>query len=122
MTKLIVGSYPSNEEAVKAVNIYELEGHEAKNIMMLTQPSNKDSLENLTDVAVVADEPTDNEDESFTKKVKNIITHHVEFSLDTHEKLVHYGLSDEEAERCLTDVESGKIVVLADDELRMGQG
>lgn len=121
MTKLIVGSYPSNEEAVKAVNIYELEGHHAKNMIMLTHANNKDTLENLTDVAVAADESTDNKEESFTEKVKHIITHHVDFSLDTHEKLVHYGLSDEEAESCLTHLELGKIVVLADDELKMGQ-
>ena len=32
-----------------------------------------------------------------------------------------YGLSKKDATRCLEDVNAGMIVVLADDELRMGQ-
>lgn len=121
MSKQIVGSYFSIEEAVKAVNIYELEGHEAKNIIVLTNPENKELLDERTDVAVTDNAPNHKEPSSFTDKIKEMITHQVNFELDTHDKLVDYGLSNEDAKKCLADIQTGKTVVLADDELRMGQ-
>lgn len=121
MSKLIVGSYLSQEDAVKAINIYELTGHEAKNIIALTNEENKESLKDLTDVAVKSNSPKDDENLRMTDKIKNIFTDNADLELDTLDKLIEYGLSKDDAIRCMTDVNLGKIVILADDELRMGQ-
>lgn len=121
MSKLIVGSYLKEEDAVKAINIYELQGHEAKNIVALTNEKHKESLKELTDVAVKSDSPEDKSKLTITDKIKNIFIANADLELDTHEKLIEFGLSEDDAIRCMTDVNLGKIVVLADDELRMGQ-
>lgn len=119
--KLIVGSYLSKEEAVKAINVYELQGHEAKNIIVLTNEKRKESLDKLTDVAVTDDSEDDNEKPTITERLKSLFTNDTNLELNTHERLVEYGLSEKDATRCLDDVNAGMIVVLADDELRMGQ-
>lgn len=121
MSKLIVGSYLSEEEAVKAINVYELQGHEAKNIVVLTNDAHKKSLEKRTDVAVKSDTPENEETSTITDKIKEFFTANANLELDTQDKLIEYGLSREDAIRCMADVNLGKIVVLADDELRMGQ-
>lgn len=121
MGKLIVGSYRTKEEAVKAINVYELQGHEAKNIIALTNEERKDSLEKLTDVAVTDDSEDENEDPTITDRLKNLFTNQTNLELNTIDSLVEYGLSKEEATCCLADLNDGMIVVLADDELRMGQ-
>lgn len=121
MTKLIVGSYLFKEDAIKAVNIYELTGHQAKNIIILTNHENKSELEKLTDVTVKDYSPEHAKKVSLRDRMKIKVMHYANVELDTHEKLVDYGLSIEDAEKCMTDVQMGKIVVLADDELRMGQ-
>lgn len=121
MGKLIVGSYPTKEEAVKAITVYELQGHEAKNIIALTSEKRKESLEKLTDVAVKSDSAEDEDQLTIAERFKNLFTNNTDLELDTHDKLLDYGLSAEDAVRCMDDLNAGMIVVLADDELRMGQ-
>lgn len=121
MGKLIVGSYPTKEEAVKAITVYELQGHEAKNIIALTSGKRKESLEKLTDVAVKSDSAEDEDQLTIAERFKNLFTNNTDLELDTHDKLLDYGLSAEDAVRCMDDLNAGMIVVLADDELRMGQ-
>lgn len=119
MTKLIVGTYHSREEAINAINIFELTGHESKNIIVLTNKENAKKL-NIKGL-VKTDTPESNQKKpSFSNKFKDFFTRKIDFELDTVEKLVDYGISQEEAEKCLADVKAGKIVVLADDRLRMG--
>lgn len=121
MGKLIVGSYSTKEEAVKAITVYELQGHEAKNIIALTSEKRKESLEKLTDVAVKSDSAEDEDQLTIAERFKNLFTNNTDLELDTHDKLLDYGLSAEDAVRCMDDLNAGMIVVLADDELRMGQ-
>ena len=121
MTKLIIGSYHSEDDAVNAVAVYELKGHLAKNIIILTNQNNINEIKKQTDVEVKSNAPNSEEDSSLTDKIKKIFTYHSNIELDTREKLIEFGLSPEDASKCMTEVNSGKIVVLADDELRMGQ-
>lgn len=118
MAKIIVGTYHSKEEAIKAITIFELTGHESKNIIVLTNRENAKTL-NIK-ITVKTDAPDNKEEPSFTNKFKNFFTRKNDFELDTVEKLVDYGLTHADAEKCLTEVKAGKIVVLADDKLRMG--
>ena len=120
MAKLIIGSYTTEENAINAINTYELKGHEAKNITLLTNSSQPEKIESKTDVNVSSISDDVEESTDLLTKIKRFIINYPDIELDTIEKLVNFGLSKEQAERALTKVQAGKIVVLADDELRMG--
>jgi exoribonuclease R len=118
MSKQIVGTYASDEEAIKAIHVYELSGHQSSNIVILTNEEKAKALETRTKVKIKTNAPKKKEEQKgFFKKMFSKAD---DFELDTHEKLVGFGLADEVAEKCLEDVKLGKIVVIGDDELRMG--
>lgn len=122
MAKVVIGAFDTEKDALTAVNVYELAGHHSKNITILASQEQAESLDDMTDVTVKSDSPNEDEPAKATilDKLINAFSDTEEFELDTHEKLIDYGLPLEAAEECMEDVESGKIVVLADDELRMG--
>src|SRR5690625_3555864 len=120
MAKLIIGSYTTEENAINAINTYELKGHEAKNITLLTNSSQPEKIESKTDVNVSSISDDVEESADLLTKIKRFIINHPNIELDTIEKLVDFGLSKDQAETALRKVQAGKIVVLADDELRMG--
>lgn len=122
MTKRMLGSYETVEEALHAADVYALAGHSEDNIIMLTNEENATKLEGRTPVQIKTDNPsTEPEAESFMDKVKGVFTpaeEHVE--LDTTEKLTAFGLSQKEADSSMDKVKNGHIVIIVDDELRMG--
>src|SRR5690625_4452492 len=120
MARLIIGSYSTEENAINAINNYELKDNEAKNITLLTNSSQPGKIESKTDVNVSSILDDLEESTDLLTKIKRFIINYPDIELDTIEKLVNFGLSKEQAERALTKVQAGKIVVLADDELRMG--
>ncbi len=122
MAKEVVGVYHSPEEAMKGINIYELKGHHSKNIIALTNENDAETLDKLTNVTVQTKTLT-NED-SFKVKGQKIIESilgNEDVELDSVDKLVDFGLTTESAQKCIESVKAGNIVVLADNELRMGQ-
>jgi|GEM_PF-5846672 len=120
MAKLIIGSYLTEEYAINAINAYELKGHEAKNIILLTNSSLPERLENRTDVNVSSISHDVEKSPTLLTKIKRFIINHADIELDTIEKLVHFGLSKGQAETALAEVKAGRILVLADDQLKMG--
>lgn len=121
MTKLIIGMYDSEVEAINAVDSYELKGHEAKNITILTKSSLvENELLKDTNVDVENTNSKNIESDTFMEKVKNIFTDHKDFKDDTLNALIDYGLTKEQATECITSINIGKIVVIADDTLKMG--
>src|SRR5690625_7000147 len=120
MAKLIIGSYTTEEYAINAINAYELKGHEDKNIILLTNISLPKMIENRTDVNVSNISHDVEKSPTLLTKIKRFIINHADIELDTIEKLVHFGLSKGQAETALAEVKAGKILVLADDQLKMG--
>lgn len=118
MTKQIVGAYKTEAEAINTVDSLELQGLKSKNIAILTN-SNTKELKSRTDVKVVSSEPHLPET-SFMGKIKKTFMKQQNQDLDFHEKLIHLGLSKELVTRCIADIESGMVLVIADNELKMG--
>jgi len=122
----MLGSYKTQDEVIKAIDVYQLGGHEASNIVILTNEANVESLEEKTSNQITiktntqTNENEGEEDQSMFEKIKETMSPTDDFEIDTVEKLIAYGLTPEEAERSIKEVENGHIVVLADDELRMG--
>lgn len=120
MTEKVYGRFLSEEEAVHAVSNLELKGYKAKNITIFTNLSNPTKLEKHTDVKVESgiDQPAHND--SFMDKVKKVLLNEPDSDLDIREKLTSRGVLEDEVDKCIADVEAGYVLVILDDELRMG--
>lgn len=119
MTKQIVGAYKTEAEAINTVDSLELQGLKAKNIAILTN-SNTKELRSRTDVQVVSSVPLTENEASFMGKIKKTFTKQQNQDLDFHDKLMHLGLSKEQIAKCIADIESGMVLIIADNELKMG--
>lgn len=122
MTKRMLGSYQTVEEALHAADVYALGGHSEDDIIMLTNDENAAKLEGRTPVQIKTDNPPQHpEKETFMDKVKDAFSSADEnIELDTTEKLTAFGLSQQEADSAMNGVKKGNIVIIVDDELRMG--
>lgn len=122
MTIQLLGTYPTEQEAITAVEVHSLAGLRADNITLFANTAHAKSLEEQTQVTVKADQPMENEEteSGWINKVKDIFSNSEDFDLHSEEHLMEFGLTKAEATECLEDVKAGKIVVLADDEMRMG--
>ena len=122
MTIQILGAYPTEQEAITSVGVHALAGLREDNITLFANATHAESLENQTEVTVKANEPLEEKEKGsgLIDKVKEIFSNEEDFDLHSVEHLMDFGLTNAEAVKCMKDVESGKIVVLADDEIRMG--
>lgn len=117
----ILGTYPSEQEAITSVEVHALAGLREDNITLFANTENAKSLENHTQVTVKANQPMEDEaDSSWMDKIKDMFSNDEDFDLHSEEQLRDFGLTSDEASKCLEAVEAGKIVVFADDEIRMG--
>lgn len=119
MTNEIYGPYHSEEEVIKAVDIMTLKGFKAENITILANKKLCNQLEKRTDANVESSAEDDSE-ASIISKIKNVFMDEDKSEFNFRERLVELGLSEKQAEKYEKDIESGKILVLANDELRMG--
>ncbi|GAA0595434.1 hypothetical protein GCM10009001_09420 [Virgibacillus siamensis] len=119
MANEIYGPYDSEEEVIKAVDIMTLKGFKAENITILANKTLSMRLEKWTDANVESNAENEHE-ESFFSKIKHMFVDEEETEFNFHDRLVELGLSKTQAEKFETDIESGKIIVLANDDLRMG--
>jgi hypothetical protein len=123
MTIQIIGKYQSMIDAANVANGLELKGFKARNILILTNQHPKE-LEAHTDVNIASSlQQIEDENETtptFFDKLKKRMAKHNNHTLDMHDRLIEFGVSEEQAVRYIADVESGKTVVIADDELKMG--
>lgn len=121
MTKEILGYYETVEETLVAVETYALEGHRESSIAIFTKEENAPQLEGRTKVQVKIDNPTAHEDEGTVEKMKEKVTPHAEFELNSIAKLKHFGLTHEDAEQAMEKMNEGHFVILIDERQRMGQ-
>src|SRR5699024_2403332 len=124
MAKHLLGSYETEDEVIKAIDVYRLEGHQARNVVIFTNEKHVESLEEKTSNQITnkTDHPEieEEEDPGIMEKIKETLSPSEDFEINTTEKLISYGLTPEEAEKSIREVEAGKIVIIVDDELRMG--
>ncbi|SEQ36486.1 Heat induced stress protein YflT [Virgibacillus subterraneus] len=120
MANEIFGPFHSKEDAIKKVSVLELKGLKAENITIFTNKENTAELEDRTDVDVENNAIEDDGKDSFIDKIKKVMLNSQDSSLNIHEKLVQLGVSDKQASMYVDAIESGEILVIADDELKMG--
>ncbi|MBP1947472.1 general stress protein [Virgibacillus litoralis] len=120
MANEIFGPFYSKEDAIKKVSVLELKGLKAENITIFTNKENTDELEDRTDVDVENNAIEDDEKDSFLDKIKKVMLNSQDSGLNIHEKLVQLGVSDKQASMYVDAIESGEILVIANDELKMG--
>lgn len=123
MGRTILGSYDSKEEAITAVDVHALTGFSSSNITIFTNEINARQLENYTSVSIKTNSPQEKDDKSspsIFERILNSLSGSDDFELHSEENLMDFGLSKIEAKQCMRDAQNGKIVVLADDQLRMG--
>ncbi|PAV29719.1 hypothetical protein CIL05_10130 [Virgibacillus profundi] len=120
MTRQIFGSFDTKDEAIKTVDGLELKGYKAKNITIFANNDDTNDLALRTDVNVESSIVETDSDPSFVDKVKKVFTNDAGSHPYLHDKLIHSGISDKQASKYVDEIESGKILVIADDEMRMG--
>ncbi|MFD1361857.1 general stress protein [Lentibacillus salinarum] len=120
MAEEVYGPYTSVEDAVKTVNVLELEGYFKENITIFSHGKYADALNNDTDVNITSTETSKNRDRSFIDKITKFIFTGVEETSNIHNKLLEKGLSDEQAAKFTDQIKSGSILVTSDTALKIG--
>lgn len=120
MTKRVLGLYTTVKETRDAIAVFELSGHLSKNVVIFANNIDDSTFEYHQTVNLDSNKATDDDKQGFIEKVKETFTTHDVLDFDTPEKLVEYGLSEDEAAKAIAGVRNGYLVVIVDDELRMG--
>ncbi|GAB3061231.1 general stress protein [Virgibacillus ainsalahensis] len=122
MGQEVFGPFSARDEAVNLVNSLELKGYSAQNITVFTHRNDTSDMKKHTDVNVESNVTEEKREESFTDKVKKIFFNDntEDTDSDIYDKLMDLGMSDQQASKYIEEIESGKILVIADDTLKMG--
>lgn len=122
MSNEVYGPFPTVDEAVALVDSLQLKGTIAKDISIFTNKDHMDELKKRTAVKVESDgsDLDGMKHDSLMGKVKNIFVHHEDTTLNMHDKLVSLGVSNANATAYMTAIEAGKILILANRNIRMG--
>lgn len=116
----VFGPFSTVEEAVKAVDVLELEGYSNGTITIFSHGKYADDINGKTDVSVTCTETSRDRKNSFMDKISNVIFNGVDETKDIHAQLLEKGLSTEQAEQYAEHIKSGDILVTANTELKMG--
>ncbi|GGJ88293.1 hypothetical protein GCM10007063_08530 [Lentibacillus kapialis] len=120
MAEEVYGPFSSIEEAVKTVNILELEGYFKENITIFSHGKYADKLNENADVAITSTETAKNREQSFLDKVSKVIFNGVKETSDIYEELINKGLSEKQAAQHAEQIKSGKILITSNRALKMG--
>ncbi|WP_185959669.1 general stress protein [Lentibacillus cibarius] len=120
MAEEIFGPFDSVEDTVKTVNILELEGYSNTNITIFAHGKYADKLNDQTDVSVTSFDPESTQDQSFLEKIKKVFFNDIHETDDLYGHLLDRGLSEDQAKDYSNQVQSGKIVITAENEWKMG--
>lgn len=103
MAKTIIGSYLSLEDAQHTVDAYELNKDQTKNLFFLTH------INDFTHKTTSA----------MTDKIEHIFIYDDDLD-DNMQKLIDFGLSKNDALKCIVDIKLGHTIIIADDQLSIG--
>lgn len=117
MANIVVGAFATETEAVDAVRDLESKGYRAEDLLLLTSRDNADKLEGQTDIHVEDAVSDQANNESFMDKIKRAFMQDVgpEDNLSSFDKLISYGLAEDQAEEYSKSLEAGNMVIIAND-------
>lgn len=123
MAKKVIGVYDTETEVIEAVNNLKTAGYTPEDITIVAKNSDETAwIRNETNLGATTSDDwtsraeTHEEDESFWEKVKDFFTGESEAYDDRDgytSRFTRYGLTDADAARYNSEVESGRIVLLA---------
>lgn len=118
----VYGPYSTIAEARKNIDILGLEGVKNEHIFVFSSKDVLNELKNQTDAHIEGDNTANStENHSLIDKLKNFFsTNDSNSEENIQEKLRSLGISDKQAEKYMSDITSGNILVVADNEKRMG--
>lgn len=111
MTKYIIGSYRSEEEAINIVNNLEKQGYKSKDISIITNKDKSDKIKQDTEVDVKSGKPDYKNDESFMDKIKRVFTDDI---TDPYEQLIELGVAKEDAKIHQGELKSENFLVVVE--------
>ncbi len=114
MDRIVEGTYTSTDETVKAVERLLNEGYVAEELLIITDETHENELEDLTLVDVESVEgEVNNEEESLWDKIKDTFRMG-DYSKDSESNtLVEHGVDAEMAEHFSESLENKEIIILA---------
>lgn len=113
MPKKVIGSYSSEEEAIQAVNAFELKGYDSDDLTVMTGRGKTKELRTFTD-ANVEKTGSGAGSGSFWEKIKKVLTYDAATNLPANQQLTDQGVHPDDAERYAAELDDGKILVTAD--------
>lgn len=115
MANIVVGSYSTEKEAVEAVRHFKEKGYKPEDLLLLTNRDNSEKLKDQTDVHIEDTVAEHEGDESFMDKIKRALVQDVgpEDNLSNFDKLISYGLSEQQAEEYARSLEAGNMIIIA---------
>lgn len=116
----VFGPYESTEEVIKTVTTLELKGYKSSNISLFANEDHAEELIKNTDVNVESENGNAANQPPILEKFQKLFTNGTDGHANLHEKLTDRNISDWQAEKFTEAIENGEIVVVADNELRMG--
>lgn len=114
----VFGSFQSKDEAIKEVDKLSLGGIPSNHITLFTVQESADELVKETDGMV--ENVDEDHDDNLLSKLKKIFVKISDTDKSLHDELKKAGLSEEQATRYAEEVRKGTILVLADNQVKMG--
>ncbi|MFA1819828.1 general stress protein [Virgibacillus oceani] len=116
----VFGPYESTDEVRKMVTTLELKGYKSSNISLFTHEDHTEDLIKNTDVNVESEADDQNNQPTFMEKMQSLFSNNTDSHSTLHEKLTEGNISEKQAEKFIEAIEDGEIVIIADNQLRMG--
>jgi hypothetical protein len=116
----VFGPYDNTEEVISVVSTLELKGYKSSNISLFAHEDHTEDLIKKTDVNVESETASERNQPPFIEKLQSLFNNNGDSQAGLHEKLTNGNISDKQAEKYVEAIENGEIVIIANNELRMG--
>ncbi|MEC2158089.1 general stress protein [Virgibacillus halodenitrificans] len=119
MTKEVFGPFQANDEVIRLVSNLELKGYKSENITVFANSDDFEELDKRTDVSVESS-VTDEEEPTFMDKVKRVFSNDAGTHPHLHDRLLNSAVTDKQAKEYVDAIEDGGVLVIANNDLKMG--
>ncbi|MUV38904.1 hypothetical protein JNUCC1_02776 [Lentibacillus sp. JNUCC-1] len=118
----VYGPFESSVEAANIVDNLGLKGLKVENMTVFANEDRSKEMDKLTDVRV-EDDGDHSEQKDMMYKLKQMLNNSpdTEEKKSMYEEMLELDLTKEQAQRYTEEVKAGKILVVANPEIRMGQ-
>ncbi|WP_164216008.1 general stress protein [Virgibacillus sp. YIM 98842] len=116
----VFGPYESRDEVINMVTALQLKGYKSSNISLFAHEDYAEDLIKHTDVNVESETDSKQNQPKFVEKIQRLFSNDKNSHATLYEKLTNENISGKQADKLMEAIENGEIVVIADNELKMG--